>query len=123
MSCGLPGRYDPASILAGQRHNHEQHLAVSHSDYRNPLLAIGVPGVDLFHAVRVFDGSNGIGKVHAVLAKVFGGFGIVRAIGARANYLVSRDKDLLSIGEHGNIKIVAPETSLAVLRQSGEAAS
>src|SRR5882757_6705428 len=38
MSCGLSGRYDSASILAAQRDDHEQHVALSHSDDLNPLL-------------------------------------------------------------------------------------
>ena len=40
------------------------------------------------------------------------------AIAVRAGYLVSRDKDLLSLGEYEGIKIVTPETFLGVLRKS-----
>jgi hypothetical protein len=54
MLCGLPGRYDSACFFARERDNHEQHLAVSHSDYLNALLAIDEAGIDLFHSVRVF---------------------------------------------------------------------
>jgi putative PIN family toxin of toxin-antitoxin system len=39
------------------------------------------------------------------------------ALAARADYLVSRDKDLLSIGEYSGTKIIAPEACLAVLRK------
>ncbi len=39
------------------------------------------------------------------------------ALAASADYLVSRDKDLLSIGEYGGVKIVAPEAFLGILRQ------
>jgi putative PIN family toxin of toxin-antitoxin system len=38
------------------------------------------------------------------------------ALAARADYLVSRDKDLLSISEYSGTKIIAPEAFLAVLR-------
>lgn len=38
------------------------------------------------------------------------------AIGARADYLVSRDRDLLSLGEYGSITIVPPEALLGALR-------
>lgn len=40
------------------------------------------------------------------------------AVAAGAEYLVSRDKDLLSLGGHEGVKIIAPETFLAVLRES-----
>ena len=33
--------------------------------------------VDFFQAVRIFEGSNRIRKIHAVLAKVLSGFAIV----------------------------------------------
>jgi putative PIN family toxin of toxin-antitoxin system len=39
------------------------------------------------------------------------------ALAAHADYLVSRDKDLISIGACAGVKIVAPEEFLAVLRQ------
>ena len=39
------------------------------------------------------------------------------AIAAHADFLVSRDKDLLVLGRHGDIRIVDPETFLAVLAQ------
>jgi predicted nucleic acid-binding protein len=42
------------------------------------------------------------------------------ALPARADYLVSRDNDLPSIGEHSGIKIIAPEAFLAVLREVGQ---
>jgi putative PIN family toxin of toxin-antitoxin system len=38
------------------------------------------------------------------------------ALAARADYLVSRDKDLLSIAEHSGTKIITPEAFLAILR-------
>jgi predicted nucleic acid-binding protein len=41
---------------------------------------------------------------------------LATAIAARADYLVSRDKDLLSLGEYDGIKIVSPEAFLQVLR-------
>ena len=50
---------------------------MSHSDGLNPLLAVLEPRVDFFQPVRVFEGSNGIRKVYAVLAKVLGGFAII----------------------------------------------
>ena len=37
---------------------------------------------------------------------------IACALAAQAHYLVSRDKDLLVLGEHGGVAIVAPETFL-----------
>src|SRR5258708_24788486 len=77
MSCGLPGRYDSADVLIAQRHNHEQDVAVSHSDSLNTLLAVLEPRVDFFQTLRVFEGRNGIRKVYAVLTKVLDGFAIV----------------------------------------------
>ena len=41
---------------------------------------------------------------------------LATAIAARADYLVSRDKDLLSLSEYDGIKIVSPEAFLQVLR-------
>lgn len=38
------------------------------------------------------------------------------AIAADADYIVSRDKDLLDLGEYQGIKIVSPEVFIAVLR-------
>lgn len=35
-----------------------------------------------------------------------------------ADYLVAHDKDLLTLGAHGNIQIVNPETFLQVLRDA-----
>src|SRR5215475_6300640 len=52
MSRGPPGRYDSACILAGERHNHEKHLAMGHSDDLNALLAIDEPVVDLCSDLR-----------------------------------------------------------------------
>lgn len=45
------------------------------------------------------------------------------AVAAHADYLVSRDKDLLVIGEYEGIEILGPESLLAVLRRSGEISS
>jgi predicted nucleic acid-binding protein len=39
------------------------------------------------------------------------------AVAAGADYLVTRDKDLLSLVEYAGIKIVTPEVFRAVLRQ------
>lgn len=58
-------------------HNHEQDVSVRHSDDLHSLLAVGEPRVDFFQTVRVFEGSNRIRKIHAVLAKVIGGFAII----------------------------------------------
>lgn len=44
------------------------------------------------------------------------------AAAAQADYLVSRDRDLLSIGEYAGTKIVAPEEFLAVLRKNAPTA-
>jgi predicted nucleic acid-binding protein len=41
---------------------------------------------------------------------------IASAMAAEADYLVSRDKDLLVLGEHEGIKIVSPEEFLHALR-------
>ena len=38
------------------------------------------------------------------------------ALAARADYLASRDSDLLSLGSHEGISIVAPEALLQILR-------
>ena len=50
---------------------------MSHPNDLNPLLAVNEPHVDFFQAVWIFEGGNGIRKIHAVLAKVIGGFAIV----------------------------------------------
>src|ERR1700730_4026157 len=77
MSCGLSGRYDSAAILVAQGDDHEQDVDLSHSDDLNSLLAVHELRVELFQSVQVFEGRNGIHEIHAVLAKVFGGFAIV----------------------------------------------
>jgi len=77
MPCGLSGRYDSVAIFATQGSDHEQDVAARHSDDLNALLAVREPGVGFFQAVRIFEGSNRIRKIHAVLAKVLGGFAIV----------------------------------------------
>ena len=41
------------------------------------------------------------------------------ALAANADYLISRDKDLLSLGAHQGIAIVAPEAFLQILREAG----
>lgn len=41
---------------------------------------------------------------------------IACAIAAAAQYLVSRDKDLLALSEHEGVKVITPEKFLAVLR-------
>jgi len=77
MSCGLSGRYDSATIFATQCNDREQDVTASHSDDLNPLLVIDKSDVDLFDTVRVFQGSDGIRKIHTVFAKIRGGFVII----------------------------------------------
>jgi len=43
----------------------------------NPLLGVLEPRIDFFQTVRVFEGSNRIREVDAVLAMVIGGFAVV----------------------------------------------
>jgi uncharacterized protein len=38
------------------------------------------------------------------------------ALAAKADYLVSRDKDLLSLGQHEGVTMISPEAFLRVLR-------
>ncbi len=66
---------------------------MSHTDNLNPLLAVYEPCVDFFHTVRVFERSDGIHKIHAMFAKVHGGFAIVP--------LVSHVKIVPDIGSDG----------------------
>jgi hypothetical protein len=40
----------------------------------DPLFVVDEPVIDLFDAVRAFESSNCIRKIHTVLAKVLGGF-------------------------------------------------
>jgi len=47
---------------------------MSHSDNLNPLLVVDKPVVELFDTIWIFKGSNGIRKIHTMLAKIFGGF-------------------------------------------------
>jgi hypothetical protein len=77
MSCGLSGRNYSATVVTTQRDDYEQNASASHSDDLNSLLAIREPRVDLLQAVRIFEGSNRIRKIHAMLAKVLCGFAIV----------------------------------------------
>jgi hypothetical protein len=77
MSCGLSGRYYSATIFATQCDDYERDATASDSDDLNSLLAILEPRVDFFQTVRVFEGSNRIRKIHAMLAKVFSGYAIV----------------------------------------------
>lgn len=44
---------------------------------------------------------------------------IACGLGARADYIVTRDKDLLSLGAHEGIRIVTPRQFLDLLEQSG----
>ncbi len=39
------------------------------------------------------------------------------AVAAQADYLVARDRDMLSLGEYESISIVTPEEFLQALRQ------
>ena len=41
------------------------------------------------------------------------------ALAAGADYIVTRDKDLLSLGEHEGIRIVTPRQFLDLLERSG----
>ncbi len=77
MSCGLSGRYYSATIFTTQCDDHEQDAPASDSDNLNSLLAILEPRVDFFQTVRIFEGSNRIRKLYAMLAKVLSGFAIV----------------------------------------------
>jgi hypothetical protein len=43
----------------------------------HPLLAVHELRVNLFQSVQVFESDNGVREIHAVLAKVLGGFAIV----------------------------------------------
>jgi hypothetical protein len=70
MSCGLSGRYDSVAVFATQCNDYEQDVVASHSYDLNSLLAVCEPRVDFFQTVRIFEGSNRIRKIHAVLAKV-----------------------------------------------------
>jgi len=45
---------------------------------------------------------------------------LASAIAAGADYLVSRDKDLLSLGEYEGIEILSPEAFLQTLRKPTE---
>lgn len=42
---------------------------------------------------------------------------VAAAVAARADYLVSRDKDLLSLGSHEGISVVTPEVFRGLLRR------
>ena len=41
---------------------------------------------------------------------------IACAIAAGADYLISRDKDLLTLGQYESVRIISPEEALAILR-------
>ena len=77
MSCGLSGGYYSATIFTTQCNDYEQNASARASDDLNSLLAILEPHVDFFQTVRIFEGSNRIRKIHAMLAKVLSGFAIV----------------------------------------------
>src|SRR5262249_54793162 len=77
MSRGLPGRYDPACILFGDGHDHEQNMSVSDANNLDPLFLIDEPVIDRFDAIRIFEGCDGIEKINAVLAKIFSSFAII----------------------------------------------
>ena len=47
---------------------------------------------------------------------------IAQAIVARADYLVSRDNDLLDLGQVAGVRIVSPPTFLRILRETGRLA-
>ena len=47
---------------------------MSHSDDLHALLAKDEPVIDLCDTVRIFESSNGIREIHAVLAKIFSRF-------------------------------------------------
>jgi putative PIN family toxin of toxin-antitoxin system len=75
-------------------------------------------------AVREY--RRGIGGLAIVLKDVAAIAPVVRdpeddmvvacALAANADYLVTRDKDLLALRSHGQVKIHPPETFLAILR-------
>jgi len=46
---------------------------------------------------------------------------IAAAVAAEADYLVSRDRDLLSLGSYQGIKIITPEEFLRVIRGTSQA--
>jgi len=50
---------------------------VRHSDRLDSLLAVLVSRVDILQTVLVFEGSNRVRKVYAVLAKILCGFATV----------------------------------------------
>jgi len=54
-----------------------KHAAASHSDDLKPLLGVLEPRISFFQTVRIFEGSNRIREVDAVLAMVVGGFAVV----------------------------------------------
>ena len=48
-----------------------------------------------------------------------GSGGVACALKARADYVVTRDKDLLSLGAHEGIRVVTPRQFLDLLGGSG----
>ncbi len=48
-----------------------------HPDDLDPLFVIDEPRVDFLESIRVFQGDEGVPKVHLVLAKVVSGFAVV----------------------------------------------
>jgi hypothetical protein len=77
MACGLSGRNDSAGLLVSKRHDHKEHVAVSHSDDPNPLFVVREPCVYILKPNRVFQCGDGVDEINVVLTKVFGGFAIV----------------------------------------------
>ena len=45
---------------------------------------------------------------------------IACAVASKADYIVSRDKDLLDLGEHQGIEIVSPEAFIQFLRERSD---
>jgi hypothetical protein len=77
MTCSLPGGYDPANILASHGNDHEEDASTGQANDLDSVLAVLDSRINIFEAVGIFEGDNGIQKIHAMLAKVHDSFGVV----------------------------------------------
>ncbi len=97
-------------LLTSKRIRDRYHYADADvSEFCSDLLAVAVMETELPHVQASRDPNDDM-----ILAC---------AVAARADYLISRDKDLLSIGEYAGTKIITPEAFLAVLRKAGKTPS
>lgn len=114
------------SGLLTREHSNSAFLKAFLKRQREHLLRAHVRRLYRYSDADVIEYCQGLTRYGSIVTDVPDIRGVVRdpnddmiiacAVGAGADYIVTRDKDLLSLGEYEGIRMIKPETFLHVLR-------